>query len=165
MEASGDSKLYNTIIGVTSLRPHQHHQSTFHSKNFKLAPSTFPIPLLLNFHHPPFLFLGPFATYFTSLAKDTFRFHSYHSRLCNFPSPTLPGQAKPSTTGNSKLPMTPMAQSEIPSYFPKIFHIQSTHKTTQLTTRILTEQPATKTQMVPKNLHKPGSPKTDLHSL
>ena len=31
MEASGDSKLYNTIIGVTSLRPHQHHQSTFHS--------------------------------------------------------------------------------------------------------------------------------------
>ena len=31
MEACGDSKLYNTIIGVTSLRPHQHHQSTFHS--------------------------------------------------------------------------------------------------------------------------------------
>ena len=31
MEASGDSKLYNTLIGVTSLRPHQHHQSTFHS--------------------------------------------------------------------------------------------------------------------------------------
>ena len=30
-EASGDSKLYNTIIGVTSLRPHQHHPSTFHS--------------------------------------------------------------------------------------------------------------------------------------
>ena len=73
MEASGDSKVYNTIIGVTSLRPHQHHQSTFHSQNFKpqLAPSTFPIPLLLNFHHPRFLFLGPFATYFTSLVKDT----------------------------------------------------------------------------------------------
>ena len=61
MEASGDSKVYNTIIGVTSLRPHQHHQSTFHSQNFKpqLAPSTFPIPLLLNFHHPPFSLSRP----------------------------------------------------------------------------------------------------------
>ena len=36
MEASRDSELYHTIIGVTSLRPHQ-----------------------LKFHHPPFLFLGP----------------------------------------------------------------------------------------------------------
>ena len=40
-----------------------------------------PFPfLLLNFYHPLFLFLGLFATYFTSLAKDTFRFHSYYSR-------------------------------------------------------------------------------------
>ena len=40
--------------------------------------------------------------------------------------------------------MTPMAQTEIPSYF--ISHAELTHKTTQPTTRILTEQPATKTQ-------------------
>ena len=62
-------------------------------------------------------------------------------------SPTLTGQAKPSTTRNPKLPMTPMAQTEIPSYFPKLLHMQ--HWPTQPTRRILTEQLATKTQARP----------------
>ena len=39
-------------------------------------------------------------------SKIHFRFYPHHSCLYKFPLPTLPGQAKPSTTRNSKLPMT-----------------------------------------------------------
>ena len=67
------------------------------------------------------------ATVFRFWSKIHFNFHSYHSRLHKFPSPTLTGQAKPSTTRNSKLPMTPMAQTEIPSHFPNLLHIQHWH--------------------------------------
>ena len=115
MEASGDSKLYNTRIGVTSLRPHQHHPSTFHLWNFKpqLAPSIFAIPLLLN---SPFLFLGPFAAYFTSLVKDTCQVS-----FLSLSSPQLP-LINPYWS-SSKLPLTPMAPTEIPSDFSELFHI------------------------------------------
>ena len=126
-ETSGDSKLSHTIIGITSLRPHQHqiiNQLSIHrilSHNSPQVP--FPFRFYSTSTTPHFSFLAPPLPISLLWSKIHLRFHSYHSHLRNFHSPTLTGQAKPSTTRNPKLPMTPMAQTEIPSYFPKLLHI------------------------------------------
>ena len=113
MEASGDSKLYNTIMGATSAPINIINQLSIHRILTHNSPTTFSIPLLLNFHHPPFLFLGPFATYFILWSKIPYSFLSLSSRQLPLTNPYW--SCKTIDSPKLRTSHYAMAQTEIPS--------------------------------------------------